>query len=81
MNTELYSTLAPYYSANPTGIYDAEVWHYLSVIKIEPIIAYIQIGFWCRSNGRVFPQISNLLVDISEKNAERAKPREKACLL
>jgi len=79
MNMKLYSTLAPYYSIlNPHGIYDAEVWHYLSVIQERTDKLHRIIEFGCGVGAMAESLPSNLevtLVDISEEMLQESRKR------
>lgn len=81
---KLYSTLAPYYSIlNPTGIYDAEVWHYLSVIqdRTDRLHRILELGSGIGAMAESFPSNFELtLVDISEemlKESQKRNPKKK----
>ena len=79
MNMKLYSTLAPYYSIlNPSGIYDAEVWHYLSVIqdRTDSLHRILELGSGVGAMAESFPSNFDVtLVDISENMLEESRIR------
>ena len=79
MNMKLYSTLASYYSIlNPSGIYDAEVWHYLSVIqeRTDSLRRILELGSGVGAMAESFPSNFDVtLVDISEKMLNESRLR------
>jgi SAM-dependent methyltransferase len=84
MKMKLYTTLAPYYSVlNPNGIYDAEIWHYLSVLQEnrEQLHRIMELGSGVGAMAESFPSHFDVtLVDISEDmlfESQKRNPNKK----